>query len=781
VRWSEGKEDREFFWRGGGRDKSLGLFPGRETHTHTHKDRDVEIVRDRERERLEDDTGRGRETGVQGLDRCLMAHQPPALHVFKRRRQHEPVALASRPSPSSAMSLVKALLGLTRMIAVCEKPQVLQRRNASNIARRIEMLASLFEEIRDLRRPLPPSVLLSFQELYSILSRAKLLLDDCREASYFCLLMEQESVAQQFQDLTQSMAVILQALPLELLDLQVEVKEQIHLVLAQVRKAKLYLDPGEIQLREEAKALLAKVENKKPLEILHLRKLFTRLQLLNIRDCETEMQRLEELRSEQYRSTQVVEKLTSFSCFVRYGKCVLYGIAEAAKLDVAADDAAARLQNSATTSSRNSSANEEVSTSGSDAADPAAAIAINPPEDFLCPINLEIMRDPVIVATGQTYERVAIARWLEGGHDTCPKSGQKLPHLRLIPNYALKNLITQWCLENNVPSFEKSDKKSPRRNEESLATNTVALEATKLTASFLTEMLLPSKSPETQNQAAYELRLLAKCGMDNRVCIANAGAIPLLVPLLLSKDPKTQENAVTALLNLSICESIKIPIMEARACEAIIEVLKSGGTMQARENAAATLFSLATVDDLKIVIGSKPDAIPALVKLLREGTSTRGKRDAATALYNLAVYQGNRASLVDTGAVPVLVSLLSDEEAAMPDDALALLTLIAGTPEGMTAIFQIPGVIPILVRFLSHGSSRGKEHAIVVLLALCRTGGEPIVKSLLKDSNAFPSIYHLFTTGSTPRAKQKAGSLLKLLLNWKSAAIKAAAATAAAH
>jgi len=592
--------------------------------------------------------------------------------------------------------------------------------------------------------------------------------------------MEQESVAQQFQDLTQSMAVILQALPLELLDLQVEVKEQIQLVLAHVRKAKLYLDPGEIQLREEAKALLAKVENKKPLEIFHLRKLFTRLQLLNSRDCETEMQRLEELRSEQYRSTQIVEKLTSFSCFVRYGKCVLYGIAEAAKLDAAADDAAGRLQNSATTSSRNSSASEEVSTSGSDAADPAAAIAINPPEDFLCPINLEIMRDPVIVATGQTYERVAIARWLEGGHDTCPKSGQKLPHLRLIPNYALKNLITQWCLENNVPSFEKSDKKSTRRNQESLATNTVALEATKLTASFLTEMLLPSKSPETQNQAAYELRLLAKCGMDNRVCIANAGAIPLLVPLLLSKDSKTQENAVTALLNLSICESLKIPIMEARACEAIIEVLKSGGTMQARENAAATLFSLATVDDLKIVIGSKPDAIPALVKLLREGTSTPGKRDAATALYNLAVYQGNRASIVDTGVVPVLVSLLADEEAAMHDDALALLTLIAGTPQGMTAISQTPGAIPILVRFLSLGSSRGKEHAIVVLLALCRTGGEPIVNSVL-DSNAVPSIYHLFTTGSTPRAKQKAGSLLKLLYNWKSAAKKAAAATAAAH
>ncbi|CAM6032407.1 unnamed protein product [Sphagnum compactum] len=712
-----------------------------------------------------------------------MAHRLSPLHIFKRRR-HGMVATAPPPSPS-AMSLVKALLGLTRLVVVCGKPQVLQRRNASNIARRIELLASLFEEILDLRLPLPPSVVQSFQELYTILSGAKLLLDDCREASLFCLLIEQESVAQQFYDLTQSMAVVLDSLPLELLDLQAEVKEQIELVRIQVRRAaELFLDPGELQLREEVLAMLGTVERKERLEISHLRELFSRLQLLSVRDCQIEMQRLEDLRSASHNNNstqrQVAEKLTSFICFLRYGRCILYGISQAVEDDD--NDAAARRRNSATASSSSKTTilGDEVSSRDAEAA------AISPPEEFLCPINLEIMRDPVIVATGQTYERASITRWLQAGHHTCPKSGQDLRDLKLTPNFALRSVISQWCTENKVP-FEKLDNKrssTRRKNNDNLANNGVALEATKLTAAFLTEKLGSDSSPEAQKQAAYELRLLAKGGTDNRICIADAGAIPLLVPLLSSMDPKTQENAVTALLNLSICECNKIPIVECGASEAIIEVLKNGSTMQSRENAAATVFSLAVNDDLKVVIGNTTDAIPALVTLLREGTASRGKRDATTALYNLAIHKGNQAGIVRAGVVPLLVSLLlttdqeqeqEQETTAIIEEALALLALVAETTEGVTAITDACA-IPILVKLLRSASSKAKEHAIVVLLFLCKIGGDAVIKTVVKCSSVVPSTYNLFTMGSTPRVKRKAGSLLKLLYNWKSASDKAPAA-----
>jgi len=60
---------------------------------------------------------------------------------------------------------------------------------------------------------------------------------------------------------------------------------------------------------------------------------------------------------------------------------------------------------------------------------------------------------------------------------------------------------------------------------------------------------------EVQREVVAELRLLAKYNMENRIIIANCGAIRALIALLHSSDLKTQENVVTALLNLSINEN----------------------------------------------------------------------------------------------------------------------------------------------------------------------------------------------------------------------------------
>ncbi|KAL8155611.1 hypothetical protein AgCh_000849 [Apium graveolens] len=47
------------------------------------------------------------------------------------------------------------------------------------------------------------------------------------------------------------------------------------------------------------------------------------------------------------------------------------------------------------------------------------------PADFRCSISLDLMRDPVVVSMGQTYDHSSINLWLESGHNTCPKTGEK--------------------------------------------------------------------------------------------------------------------------------------------------------------------------------------------------------------------------------------------------------------------------------------------------------------------------------------------------------------------
>ncbi|KAG7984742.1 hypothetical protein I3843_04G176700 [Carya illinoinensis] len=72
------------------------------------------------------------------------------------------------------------------------------------------------------------------------------------------------------------------------------------------------------------------------------------------------------------------------------------------------------------------------------------------PSYFQCPLSLELMLDPVIVASGQTYERSSIQKWLYNGLTICPKTRQSLTHTNLIPNYTVKAMIANWCEENNI-------------------------------------------------------------------------------------------------------------------------------------------------------------------------------------------------------------------------------------------------------------------------------------------------------------------------------------------
>ncbi|RRT38317.1 hypothetical protein B296_00055174 [Ensete ventricosum] len=286
------------------------------------------------------------------------------------------------------------------------------------------------------------------------------------------------------------------------------------------------------------------------------------------------------------------------------------------------------------------------------------------PDDFRCPISLELMADPVIVSTGQ------------------------------------------WCEENGMepPKHPAQTGKPPSGCSASEHAKVVDL-----------LRKLSSQNLEDQRSAAGELRLLAKRNADNRVCIAEAGAIPLLVSLLITHDIRTQEHAVTALLNLSIFEENKGKIIVSGAVPGIVHVLKRG-SMEARENAAATLFSLSVVDRNKVIIGES-GAIPPLVLLLSEG-SQRGKKDAATALFNLCIYQGNKGKAVRAGVIQTLMGLLTDPEASMMDEALAIMAILSSHPEGKAAITAAEA-LPVLTKVIRSGSPRNKENAAAVLVHLC--------------------------------------------------------------
>lgn len=67
----------------------------------------------------------------------------------------------------------------------------------------------------------------------------------------------------------------------------------------------------------------------------------------------------------------------------------------------------------------------------------------SPPNDYECPILMELMSDPVICADGFSYERSAIEKWLRQ-HGTSPTTNEPLTNKKLLPNKTLKAAITAW-------------------------------------------------------------------------------------------------------------------------------------------------------------------------------------------------------------------------------------------------------------------------------------------------------------------------------------------------
>lgn len=345
----------------------------------------------------------------------------------------------------------------------------------------------------------------------------------------------------------------------------------------------------------------------------------------------------------------------------------------------------------------------------------------------------------------KTYEREIIQQWLDSDHRTCPKTGQVLAHLSLAPNFAVRNLILQWCENNNFPLPKKE---APRSSDNSNVEQNNEI--------YSVVQNLSSNQLEVQRKAVRKIRMLSKENPENRILVANCGGIPPLVQLLSYPDSKIQEHAVTALLNLSIDESNKKLISREQSIPAIVEILQNG-SIGAKENSAAALFSLSMLDENKANIALS-NGIPPLVGLLKNGT-IRGKKDAVTALFNLSLSQANKVRAIEAGIVAPLLHLLEDKNLDMVNEALSLLLLLASNSEGREEIGQML-VIETLVQFIKEGTPKNKECAVALVLELGTKNPNLVLVAL--QYGMYEHVVELENSG-TNRGQRKANSLLQLM------------------
>ena len=87
------------------------------------------------------------------------------------------------------------------------------------------------------------------------------------------------------------------------------------------------------------------------------------------------------------------------------------------------------------------------------------------PNEFKCPMTLELMVDPVLASDGNTYERYTFERWISGGNAVSPLTNLPLSFIFTTPNLNLKSLIAKFAIENapeNAPVKENLSRKRKR-------------------------------------------------------------------------------------------------------------------------------------------------------------------------------------------------------------------------------------------------------------------------------------------------------------------------------
>ncbi|GJV58420.1 3-oxoacyl-[acyl-carrier-protein] synthase 3 A, chloroplastic-like protein [Tanacetum coccineum] len=212
------------------------------------------------------------------------------------------------------------------------------------------------------------------------------------------------------------------------------------------------------------------------------------------------------------------------------------------------------------------------------------------PDDFRCPISLELMKDPVIVSIGQ-------------GTKLVPRHSKlgAIPHLVLLLS------------------------EGTQRGKKDVATT-------------LFNLCIYQEGLSSHDLGPLEIKwpVLQYLGLHHKGRAVRAGVITTLMELLTEPQGAMKDEALAILAILSGHPEAKIAIGKADAVRVLVDFIASGSPRN-KENAAAVMVHLFSGDQKYLVEAQELGVMGALVDLLHHGTD-RGKRKAGHLLEKITRY-----------------------------------------------------------------------------------------------------------------------------------------------
>ncbi|KAK6921552.1 U-box domain [Dillenia turbinata] len=394
------------------------------------------------------------------------------------------------------------------------------------------------------------------------------------------------------------------------------------------------------------------------------------------------------------------------------------------------------------------------------------------PNHFRCPISLDLMRDPVTLSSGITYDRESIETWIEAGNRTCPITNQVLRSLDPIPNHTIRRMIQDWCVDNQSYGVERIP--TPRVPVSSIEV-TEMLE--KISAARRREDL------EGCQELVRKVKELSKESERNRLCfIANGAASALSATFQAFAEhsppsPSSSTKNVVVLEELLWCLPSFMPFDEetksywgsSSSLRCMVWFLKHG-TLSARRNAVFVLKGLVSSDQLSLTKSLEIEGIiEALVKLIKEPICPATTKASLVVIFNMISTTPSKETLISSfgemGLLSLLLEMLVDSERSACEKALGVLDGMCDCSAGREKAYAHALAVPVVVKKLLRVSDLATEMSVSILWKLCKNekeeDGNALVEAL--QGGAFQKLLLLLQVGSSERTKEKATELLKML------------------
>ncbi|KAL9377757.1 hypothetical protein Peur_029092 [Populus x canadensis] len=378
------------------------------------------------------------------------------------------------------------------------------------------------------------------------------------------------------------------------------------------------------------------------------------------------------------------------------------------------------------------------------------------PHFFMCPISLDLIKDPVTLCTGQTYDRSSIEKWLAAGNLTCPVTMQKLQDPSMVPNNTLRHLIDQWLQIG--PQFDP-----------------VYLSTIDSLASLKKILESGDASLEYKCQTLQNIQALTEESQSGNSCLFQLGFFPLLLELLFGKvesrlsegSAKFAEQALSCVLRLlSLGEYECLNMLREESKLESFQFLFDQGTSKIKRSLCQIIEAISSsleTRELCAKLGKNRKLLKGLILLVHQ--TYEASEAGIKAISALCCLESNRENMVQEGGINGLLTYIYDaqrHERNLAPKAMATIELLLGLESAKEALINDPNGIKALIKMVFRVSDhQGSESAIRSLMIICTDSLQAREEAI--GAGVLTQLLLLLQSQCSGRTKTKARMLLKLL------------------